>query len=259
MNQHPVPDPSVGGREPPLIDGERAVYLGHPSYVWRAGQERRLDIVRRHVPLQDRRILDVGCGLGMYTHAFSRYSAHVCGTEVEHQRAAKALSRDTGIVQSVGETLPFPDDTFDVVFSNEVLEHVVDDRQVACEMVRVARPEQHVVLFVPNRLWPLETHGMHWRGHYYFGNMPLINYLPDVLRHQVAWHVRVYTRKTLLALFVDLPVRVALHTTVYPGFDNIVHRFPRLGHAIRAGAYRLEQLPVTERLGLSHFLVLQKT
>ena len=153
----------------------RAIQRGHPSYVWRAGQERRLDIVRQHFSLDDRTILDVGCGLGMYTQAFCRYSPHVYGVEIERDRAVQALDRAAGVAQAVGEWLPFPDDTFDVVFNHEVLEHVADDRQVVREMVRVTRLGRYIFTFAPNRLWPWETHGIHWRGRYHFGNVPLVN------------------------------------------------------------------------------------
>jgi SAM-dependent methyltransferase len=241
------------------VEGERAIHRGHPSYVWRAGQERRLDMVREHVSLADRTLLDIGCGLGMYTQAFRRYSPHVYGIEVEHDRAVQALDRATGVAQAVGEWLPFPGDTFDVVFNHEVLEHVADDRRVVREMVRVTRPGGHIVTYAPNRLWPWETHGIHWRGQYRYGNVPLINYLPDVLRNRLAWHVRVYTKRALLALFRDLPVQVLAHRTVYPGYDNVVQRFPHLGALVRKASYGLETRPIARHLGLSHLLVVQKT
>jgi SAM-dependent methyltransferase len=241
-----------------VVDARRAIQLGHPSYVWRAGQERRLGMVRRYVALEARCILDIGCGLGMYTAAFLRYSPHVYGVEVELERARQAIDRTAGVAQAVGEALPFASNTFDVVFNHEVLEHVADDRQTVSEAVRVTRPGGHVVTFVPNRLWPWETHGVHWRGKYRFGNIPLVNYLPDRLRSRLAWHVRVYTRRTLLDLFRDLPVRVCVHRTVYPGFDNIVHRWPTAGRAARATLYRLERWPIADQFGLSHFLVVQK-
>ena len=34
---------------------EKAITLGHPSYVWRFGQDRRLAMIARYAPLQDRR------------------------------------------------------------------------------------------------------------------------------------------------------------------------------------------------------------
>jgi SAM-dependent methyltransferase len=215
-------------------------------------------MVRQHVPLDGRTILDIGCGLGMYTHAFLRYSPHVYGVEVELERAIQAIDRAAGVVQAVGEALPFASATFDLVFNHEVLEHVTDDRRVVREAVRVTRPGGHVVTFVPNRLWPWETHGVYWRGRYHFGNIPLVNYLPDPLRDRLAPHVRVYTRRGLLALFAGLPVRVSLHRTVYPGFDNLVARFPTPGRWARAISYRLERLPIASQFGLSHFLVVQK-
>jgi SAM-dependent methyltransferase len=249
----------VQGQENDRCDSNvRAIHCGHPSYVWRAGQERRLDIVRQHVSLDGRAILDIGCGLGMYTQAFRRYSPHVYGVEVEHDRAVQALDRAAGVAQAVGEHLPFPGDAFDVVFNHEVLEHVADDQQVVREMVRVTRPGGYVVTFAPNRLWPWETHGIHWRGRYHLINAPLVNYLPNLLRNRLAWHVRAYTRRSLCVLFRGLPIVVLHYRTVYPGYDNLVVRSPRLGALARDMSYRLERWPVADRFGLSHFLVVQK-
>jgi SAM-dependent methyltransferase len=254
---------SVAGASPCAGSGApaaaNAIRRGHPSYVWRAGQERRLRMVREHVPLEGRTILDIGCGLGMYTQAFRRYTPHVYGIEIELDRAVQALDRAAGVFQAVGEALPFPTGAFDVVYNHEVLEHVDDDRRTVREMVRVTRPGAHIVTFVPNRLWPWETHGVHWRGRYHEGNIPLVNYLPNALRDRLAGHVRAYTRRSLLALFRDLPVKVLVHRTIYPGYDNIVYRFPRLGPWVRGLSYRLERWPVARHLGLSHLLVLQKT
>jgi len=92
---------------------------------------------------------------------------------------------------------------------------------------------------------------------YHFGNIPLINYLPNFLRNRLAPHVRVYTGHGLRALFAGQPVRVVEHTRVYPGFDNIVRRFPRAGKLVRGILYALESTPLRV-FGLSHFLVLEK-
>jgi hypothetical protein len=61
-----------------------------------------------------------------------------------------------------------------------------------------------------------------------------------------------------LALFRDLPVQVAHYQTVYPGFDNVVERFPRIGPLVRSISYRLEYWPLSGRFGLSHFLIVQR-
>ncbi|MBE9506532.1 MAG: class I SAM-dependent methyltransferase, partial [Chloroflexi bacterium] len=244
---------------------DKAATHGLPSFVWRAGQERRFDMVRRWTTLSGQRVLDVGCGVGMYTVAFLRETPHVFGVEIERERALEARKRAAGVAQAPGERLPFPDAAFDVVFSHEVLEHVSDDRACVAEMVRVTRrpepaegrPGGRIVVFVPNRLYPFETHGIFWRGRYHFGNVPLVNWLPTSLRDRLAPHVRVYTAGGLRRLFDGLPVRVVHHTQVFPGYDKIVARAPALGQALRAVTYALERTPL-RALGLSHLLIVER-
>jgi len=239
-------------------DQEKTARRGNPSFVWRAGQERRLALVRLYAPLEGRRILDVGCGMGMYTHAFLRFSPEVYGIELEADRAREAHGRARGVMQAVGEALPFKAESFDVVFSHEVLEHVSDDRWAARELTRVTRPGGRIVIFVPNRLYPYETHGIYWRDKYRFGNIPLVNWLPDPLRNHLAPHVRAYTARGLRQLFADEPVRELLLTQIFPGYDNVVARKPKLGRLLQRLTYTLERTPL-RAWGLSHLLVLEKT
>src|ERR671930_117552 len=74
---------SLSARRAPSAD---AATLGEPSYVWRSGQERRLQLIRRYVPLEDRWILDVGCGIGTYMKRFREFSPHVFGIDVAVHR-----------------------------------------------------------------------------------------------------------------------------------------------------------------------------
>ncbi len=234
-----------------------AARLGHPSYVWRAGQERRLALVRQWARLDAARILDAGCGVGMYTEHFRQYSANVTGVEIDLAVARQARGRMPGIVLAPAEALPFRDGSFDVVFSHEVLEHVTDDHAAAREMARVTTPGGRLIIYVPNRLYPFETHGHYWRGRYHFGNTPLINWLPNAARDRLAPHVRAYTGSGLRGLFGDAGVQVVHHAVIYPGFDNIVARRPALGWALRRALYALEHTPL-QAFGISHFLVLQR-
>ena len=238
---------------------EEAARLGHPSYVWRAGQERRLNLVRQWARLEGARVLVDGCGIGMYVRAFRRFTPHVVGIDIDAKvlHTGATSLRLPMLCQAAGEWLPFPENTFDTVFSHEVIEHVMDDRTTVAEMVRVLKPGGRAVIFCPNRLYFFETHGHYWRGKYHFGNTPLINWLPNPLRNRLAPHVRAYTSRGLRRLFDGLPVRVVYHTQVYPGYDNIIARWPRLGRAVRAIAHALEHTPL-RAFGLSHFLVVEK-
>ncbi|MCB9446689.1 MAG: class I SAM-dependent methyltransferase, partial [Ardenticatenaceae bacterium] len=118
---------------------DKAALRGEPGYVWRSGQERRLAMIQQWVDLDGAAILDDGCGLGQYLEHFVPFSRWRFGLEIEHDRAVKAIPTATGIAQGVGEHLPFANDSFDFVFSNEVIEHVQDDAAYAAEMVRVVK------------------------------------------------------------------------------------------------------------------------
>lgn len=240
-----------------MSHSDKAALRGEPGYVWRSGQDRRLQMIAAWVNLDGARILDNGCGLGTYLDAFAPYSSQRFGLELEVDRAVKALPTANGITQGVGEHLPFATDSFDFVFSNEVIEHVDDDYLYAAEMVRVLRSGGHALIFCPNRWYPVEQHGIFWRGAYKFGNIPLVNYLPDPLRNYLAPHVRAYTKRSLLELFVDLPVRVVHHGRIFGGYDNIEARWPRFGRRFKKALYAAEKTHLSV-LGLSHLLVLEK-
>lgn len=240
------------------MPSDLAAERGEPSYVWRSGQERRLRMVANWAALDDAVILDHGCGIGTYASQFRRrFTDKVEAFDFEAERVAEAQHETPHALVAVGEHLPYPDNHFDVLFSNEVIEHVQDDRATAAEMVRVIRPGGRIVMFCPNRWYPVEQHGHYWRGKYHFGNTPLINYLPDPIRNRLAPHVRTYTAHGIKRLFADQPVRIVYYTRIYGGYDNIERRIPRLGKVVRTILYTLESTPL-KFFGLSHFLVLEK-
>jgi ubiquinone/menaquinone biosynthesis C-methylase UbiE len=236
---------------------ERTALRGNPSYVWRFGQDRRLELVRSYVPLEGRRILDVGCGIGMYVSRFRTYSQDVYGIDVEHDRVQQGSASLPNLMVARGEDLPFPTDSFDVVFLHEVLEHVDDDSRVIQEVCRVLRPGGHIVIFVPNRLYFFETHGFYLGKRFVFRLLPLVNWLPNLTRNRLVPHARAYLTKDLKRLWQRLPLSQVTHGYVYPGFDNIVARHHRFGGALRGFCYKAEETPLRV-FGLSHFLVLQK-
>jgi SAM-dependent methyltransferase len=248
------------------LEQDKAIALGHPSYVWDFGQERRLNLIRSHVDLENGTILDVGCGLGMYVQAFRRFSPDVHGVDIDEEKVEEACRELPNIRTAPAENLPYPDGMFDVVLSHEVIEHVTDDQQAIAEAVRVLRRPQpesegrggRLVVFAPNRLYPFETHGAYWGGHYHFGNIPLVNYLPDRWRARFCPHVRAYTQRGLRRLLAGLPVRIIAHTQIYPGYDKVVRRRPALGRLLRRTTYFLEQTPL-RIFGLSHLLVAERT
>lgn len=245
------------------LHGTRAALRGNPSFVWRAGQDRRLAMILQWAPQNAANrigtVLINGCGVGMYANALVPYAEAVYGIDIEadHLRHAVTSVPTANFQLAACEALPYPDNFFDLVLSHEVIEHVQNDQTTAAEMARVLKPGGRAVIFAPNRLYPFETHGHYWDGQYHFGNTPLINYLPDFLRNQLAPHVRAYTAPGLRRLFVGQPVRVVHHTQIYPGYDNLARRRPSLGQWIRRITYALENSSLTQ-FGISHLLVVEK-
>jgi SAM-dependent methyltransferase len=242
-----------------MARSELAALRGEPSYVWRAGQERRLQMIAHWAKLDGAHVLEAGGGVGMYAAQIrQRYTPHVELFDIETERAAEAQAVTPHALVAAAERLPYATNTFDTIISNEVIEHVVDDRLAVHEMVRVLKPGGRVVIFCPNRWYPFETHGHYWRGEYHFGNTPLINYLPDKWRNRLAPHVRAYTARGLLRLLAGCPARVVHHRRIFGGYDNIIARFGRAGQLLRGALHSFEGTPL-DFWGLSHLLVIEKS
>ena len=246
-----------GAEEAQTVDQPKWVALGHPSYVWRSGQDRRLSLIRGYAQLDNRRILDVGCGIGTYVRKFREFSPQVYGVDIDPDKVGEASRTLPNIMMAPAEVLPFADDQFDLVLLHEVIEHVDDDVRAVAEAVRVARPGGRVIIFAPNRHYPFETHGAYFGGRYVFGLIPLVNYLPDEMRKRFCPHVRAYTRGDLQRLCRELPVQIVAHSCVYPGFDNIAARSRLLAGVMRRVLYSLEHTRL-HAFGLSHFMVIEK-
>src|ERR1051325_9053893 len=92
------------------------------------------------------RLLEIGCGMGSDLVQFARGGANCTGIDItprsiEITRHRFALYGLTGtFILSDGEHLPFPSETFDIVYSNGVLHHTPDTAGAIREIHRVLRP-----------------------------------------------------------------------------------------------------------------------
>ena len=129
---------------------EKAALRGEPSYVWRAGQQRRLEMIFHAMDERVHgRILENGCGVGMYVEHLAPFGGTILGLEYDFERAHEASQTSANIINAAGEFLPLPADAFDLILSHEVIEHVQDDRAAICEMVRALKHGGRLALFLP--------------------------------------------------------------------------------------------------------------
>ncbi|MGH7818617.1 MAG: methyltransferase domain-containing protein [Candidatus Binatia bacterium] len=118
-----------------------------------------------------RRLLEIGCGTGPMLVAASRRFPEVTGIDVAFRWLVVAKKRlaeaavQPALIAACAEALPFPDEAFDRVVADSVLEVVRDQRQVAAESRRVLRPGGRLFASTPNRfsLGP-DPHAGLWAG-----------------------------------------------------------------------------------------------
>jgi 2-polyprenyl-3-methyl-5-hydroxy-6-metoxy-1,4-benzoquinol methylase len=152
--------------------------LGHPPEVVGDFIERRLSrergkalasLLNRLVPVDGLKVLDVGSGWGELLLELVRLGADGHGIEPDQEEVAiaglllKSHRQEAQVVQGTGESLPWSDQTFDLVTCQQVLEHVRDVDVTVSELVRVTKVGGHLFVSVPNYLFPFEGHyGIKW-------------------------------------------------------------------------------------------------
>lgn len=132
-------------------------------------------------PRLGERILDIGASshteLPWENWFLKRYPYPEQVTTVVIEGAAEVRAAFPGVkvVEGDGRSLPFDNDSFDIVHSNAVIEHVgseSDQRRFVAEALRVGN---HTFLTTPDRWFPIETHSY----------LPVVHWLPQT----VSWRI----------------------------------------------------------------------
>lgn len=131
-----------------------------------------ISIIKQHfgLPLEDKIVLDVGCGDGVLASMLSQQGFQSSGIDYSHEaiKFAKLKTKDEkkiDFVQGSAYALPWPDDTFDIIVSSEVIEHLTDISTFLKEMIRVVKTDGIIVISTPIRFTelPLDTeHVAEW-------------------------------------------------------------------------------------------------
>ena len=108
--------------------------------------------------LTGKQVLEIGCGAGGHSVLFARKGAIMTSVDVTPQRAAATQAKydllagmiDPGCkaMQGDAEALPFPDASFDIVYSNGVLHHTHDTERAIAEVYRVLKPGGQAVIML---------------------------------------------------------------------------------------------------------------
>ena len=119
-----------------------------------------LDVLRRNKGNGNLTILEIGAGNGLQSNWMAAAGHEVRALDVPGSRYATDCAYPVQIYD--GRQIPFPDRTFDVVFSSNVLEHVPDLECLNAEMRRVLKRDGIAVHLVPTGTWRLWTNLVHY-------------------------------------------------------------------------------------------------
>jgi SAM-dependent methyltransferase len=97
-------------------------------------------VVEWLAPQPGERILDLGCGDGQLSARLAATGAIVTGVDASAEMVAAARARGIDAIEASAERLPFPDTSFDAIFSNAALHWVRNQDAMLSETHRVLRP-----------------------------------------------------------------------------------------------------------------------
>ncbi len=127
--------------------------LAHPYDT-----HRRVEIVcdeeLGQIELQNKWVLDAGCGPGHFSVRLKQKGAQVVALDISFSLTRLTIERCRcrGVVGDA-ESLPFKDSVFDIVISSEMIEHTPSPEMILRELCRVLKHGGLLVITTPNRSW----------------------------------------------------------------------------------------------------------
>ena len=116
--------------------------------IYRTANSSIIDYFAEEIPLDDKVILDFGCGTGNYTFAIrSLTNAQIYGVEPSDNMRLRALEKRLDVRKGDHHYIPFDDNFFDFIYMTDVIHHVPDLTVMFGELNRVLKPGGLVCIF----------------------------------------------------------------------------------------------------------------
>lgn len=151
---------ALGPMNPEVLQGRVRSYLKQEDLY-----REKVRFLLHLLPDRPRGGLDIGSSAGGLSVALGLEGIEMEGIEPSEKgvtasamRADRHGLKNVHFQQGAGERLPFGDNSFDLVISLAVLEHVADVERVVEEAFRVLKPGGYAYFEVPNNLCPFEGH-----------------------------------------------------------------------------------------------------
>lgn len=135
------------------------IYL-HP------GKRSNLDQRIFSIPAQPHgKLLEVGCGDGQQLKYMQDLGWIVSGVDIDPSAVEISIRKGLQVHSGTLEDQEFPDNSYDVITSSHVIEHVYDPCSLLYECKRILKPGGRLVIVTPNsKSWGHKLFSEHWRG-----------------------------------------------------------------------------------------------
>ncbi len=131
-------------------------------------------LIKSITPLHVKNVLDAGCGEGFSLYELSAYNIGEKLEGIDYSKEAisigKKLFPNLSLKQGSIYNLPYKDNSFDLVLSTEVLEHLEDPKKALQEILRVSK--KHILVSVPNEPFFMMSNFLRGKNVMKFGNDP---------------------------------------------------------------------------------------
>lgn len=109
-----------------------------------------LECVRKEL-IKGHKVLELGGNNGLQASLIKKFGCEVSSIDIAERPRPRTFHHP--VIDYDGRNIPFPDASFDIVFSSNVLEHVVDLDQVLSETARVLKPGGVSIHVLPSSTW----------------------------------------------------------------------------------------------------------
>lgn len=148
------------------------------------------------IPPEVKRVLEVGCGVGEFASLLKKErNIEVWGIEINKEAADRAMTKlDKVLVGNIEQNeFDLPEEYFNCVVFNDVLEHLIDPWSVLKKMRNILKSDGYVIASIPNvryfdnikkllkyKEWQYEDEGILDRTHLRFFT---IKSIPDLFKN----------------------------------------------------------------------------
>jgi 2-polyprenyl-3-methyl-5-hydroxy-6-metoxy-1,4-benzoquinol methylase len=165
--------------------------------------------------------LDIGCSIGAFGAAIKeKTGAEVWGVEPFESFGKFAIDRlDTVFIASVESTIhKLPDNYFDVIYCNDVLEHLLDPYTVLEQLKTKLTANGKVISSIPNIRYFRAFFKILFKGEWDYADQGIMD----------RTHVRFFTKKSILKMYKNADYSIDLHEginaskSIKPNLMNII-------------------------------------